>query len=71
MTILVMRSQLFLATKLIPFGLDLACVFRVPATLCECGSVTVTRAEIYEGIVEEQPSTSTLRNETRMRTAFT
>ncbi|BBN08011.1 hypothetical protein Mp_4g08060 [Marchantia polymorpha subsp. ruderalis] len=60
---LVMRSPLFSATKVMASGVDVARVFRVATTLCECGSVSATSAEIREGTVEEQLSTPTLRDE--------
>ncbi|OAE18202.1 hypothetical protein AXG93_406s1700 [Marchantia polymorpha subsp. ruderalis] len=59
----VMRSPLFSATELIDFGIDLARVFRLAATLCERGSVTATSAEIGEAMVEELYSTTTLSDE--------
>ncbi|BBM99382.1 hypothetical protein Mp_1g20910 [Marchantia polymorpha subsp. ruderalis] len=65
----VMRSPLFSTTELMPVGFDVARVFCVAATLCERGSVTATSAEIREGIVGEQPSTHTLRDETTWQAA--
>jgi hypothetical protein len=34
---------------------DLAPVFQLAATLCECGSVDATSAEVYEGVDMGQP----------------
>ncbi|OAE34650.1 hypothetical protein AXG93_4034s1030 [Marchantia polymorpha subsp. ruderalis] len=65
----VMRSPLFSATKLIDFGIDLARVFRLEATLCERGSVTTTSAEIDEAIIEELSSTTRLSDESTWQAA--
>ncbi|BBN08889.1 hypothetical protein Mp_4g15290 [Marchantia polymorpha subsp. ruderalis] len=46
----VMKSPLFSSTELIDSGIDLAQVFRLVATFCECGSVNATSAEIGKAI---------------------
>jgi hypothetical protein len=46
----VLGSPSFSANDLMVSGIDLARVFRLTATLCECGSVVATSAEICEGV---------------------
>jgi hypothetical protein len=43
-------SSSFLASDLMASRVDLAHVFRLAATLCECGSVVTTSAEVCEGV---------------------
>jgi hypothetical protein len=51
----VLGSPSFSASDLMASGVDLAHVFRLVATLCECGSVAVTSAEVCEGVDLGQP----------------
>jgi hypothetical protein len=60
-------SPTFSANDLMVSGIDLACVFRLIATLCERGSVVATSAKVCEGVdvgqlvvgdVVEQPMVS-------------
>jgi hypothetical protein len=46
----VLGSPSFSASDLMASRVDLACVFQLAATLCECGSVVVTSAEVCEGV---------------------
>jgi len=43
-------SPTFSANDLMASGVDLTRVFRLAATLCECGSVVATSAEVCEGV---------------------
>jgi hypothetical protein len=43
-------SPSFLASDLMALGVDLSPVFRLTATLCECGSVVVTSAKVCVGV---------------------
>ncbi len=55
MVISVLGSPSFSANDLMVSGIDLARVFRLTATLCECGSVVATSAEVCEGVDVGQP----------------
>ena len=46
----VLGSPSFLASDLMASRVDLVHVFRLAATLCECGSVTATSAKVCEGV---------------------
>ncbi|CAM6064461.1 unnamed protein product [Sphagnum tenellum] len=46
----VLGSPTFSAIDLMASGVDLTHVFRLVATLCECGSVVATSAEVCEGV---------------------
>jgi hypothetical protein len=46
----VLGSPSFSANDLMASGIDLVLVFRLAATLCECGSVTTTSAKVCEGV---------------------
>jgi hypothetical protein len=46
----VLGSPTFLASDLMALGFDLARVFQLAATLCECGSVAITNVEVCEGV---------------------
>jgi hypothetical protein len=48
-------SLAFSASDLMASGIDLTCVFRLVATLCECGNVVTTSAEVCEGVDVGQP----------------
>ncbi len=50
MVISVLGSPTFSANDLTASGVDLTCVFRLAATLCECESVVATSAEVCEGV---------------------
>ena len=52
---LVLEASLFLATKLMALGVDLALVFREAATMCERGSVIASSAKVHEGVAVEHP----------------
>ncbi len=67
MVISMLGSPTFSANDLMVSGIDLACVFRLIATLCERGSVVATSAKVCEGVdvgqlvvgdVVEQPMVS-------------
>jgi len=51
----VLGSPSFSASDLMASRVDLACVFQLAATLCECGSVVVTSAEVCEGVDVGRP----------------
>jgi len=50
-----LRSPPLLANDLMASRVDLACVFWLAATLCECGSVAAMNAEMCEGVYVGQP----------------
>jgi hypothetical protein len=66
----VLGSPTFSANDLMTLGIDLTCVFRLVATLCERGNVVATSAEVCEGVdvgqlvagdvVVEQPMVSSV-----------
>ncbi len=51
----VLGSPSFLASDLMVSRVDLTPVFRLATTLCECGSVVATNAEVCEGVDVGQP----------------
>jgi hypothetical protein len=51
----VLGSPSFSASDLMASRVDLACVFQLATTLCECGSVVVTSAEVCEGVDVGRP----------------
>jgi len=55
MVTLVLGSPSFSTNDLMVSGVDLACVFQLAATLCECGSVAATSVEVCEGVDVGQP----------------
>jgi hypothetical protein len=55
MATLVLGSPSFSASDLMASKVDLAPIFRLVATLCECGSVVFTSAEVCEGVDVGQP----------------
>jgi hypothetical protein len=55
MVTLVLGSPSFSASDLMASRVDLARVFRLATTLCECGSVVVTTTEVCEGVDVGQP----------------
>jgi hypothetical protein len=50
MVTLVLGSPSFSAIDLMVSRVDLALIFRLTTTLCECGSVTATSAKVCEGV---------------------
>jgi len=46
----VLGSPSFSTNDLMASGVDLTCVFRLAATLCECGNVAITSVEVCEGV---------------------
>ncbi len=55
MAISVLGSPSFSASDLMVSRIDLTLVFRLTTTLCECGSVAATSAEVCEGVDVGQP----------------
>jgi hypothetical protein len=55
MATLMLGSPSFLANDLMVSGVDLALVFRLATTLCECGSVAAMSAEVCERVDVGQP----------------
>jgi hypothetical protein len=55
MAISVLGSPSFSANDLMASRVDLVHVFRLATTLCECGSVIATSAEVCEGLAVGQP----------------
>jgi hypothetical protein len=55
MATLVLGSPSFLASDLMALGVDLAPVFRLVSTFCECGSVVAMNAKMCEGVDAGQP----------------
>jgi hypothetical protein len=51
----VLGSPSFFTSDLMASEVDLVRVFRLVATLCECGSVVATSAEVCEGVDVGQP----------------
>jgi hypothetical protein len=55
MVTLMLGCPSFSASDLMASRIDLVRVFWLAATLCECGSVVVTNAEVCEGVDVGQP----------------
>jgi hypothetical protein len=55
MTTSVLGSPSFSASDLMASKVDLAHVFQLASTLCECGSVATTSVEVCEGVDVGQP----------------